>query len=189
MTDRSARAAAFRATPASLASGEPLPPYTYVPGKSPHPLRDPAGHMYGHPVEPPEPIDETTWSRNRASLHGLELFNAGYYWEAHEVWEGLWHAHGREGVVAEFLKGLIKLAAAGVKAYEGREEGVRRHARKARGHFEAVERQLPGGTDYLGFRLGSLLALADRLESDAASLAAPVVTPAAAHLGTLFPQV
>ncbi|TGQ49534.1 DUF309 domain-containing protein, partial [Mesorhizobium sp. M1C.F.Ca.ET.210.01.1.1] len=23
---------------------------------------------------------------------GIDLFNHGYYWEAHEAWEPLWHA-------------------------------------------------------------------------------------------------
>ena len=50
---------------------------------------------------------------------GVALFNAGYYWEAHEAWEGLWHAYGRRGPTADVLKALIKLAAAGVKVREG----------------------------------------------------------------------
>ena len=40
-------------------------------------------------------------------------------------------AEGRTGKVADILKGLIKLAAAGVKAREGKPAGVRRHARRA----------------------------------------------------------
>ena len=55
---------------------------------------------------------------------GVELFNAGYYWEAHEAWEALWHAAGRRGPTADLLKGLIKLAAAGVKVRERQEHGV-----------------------------------------------------------------
>jgi predicted metal-dependent hydrolase len=64
-------------------------------------------------------------------LRGADLFNAGYYWEAHEVWEELWHIEGRRGPTADVLKGLIKLAAAGVKVREGRENGVRSHCRRA----------------------------------------------------------
>ena len=61
----------------------------------------------------------------------IELFNAGYYWEAHEAWEGLWHAHGRRGATADLIKGLIKLAAAGVKVRERRPRGVITHSRRA----------------------------------------------------------
>ena len=66
----------------------------------------------------------------------MALFNAGYYWEAHESWESLWHAHGRRGPTAELLQGLIKLAAAGVKVREGRPAGVRTHASRAARLFE-----------------------------------------------------
>src|SRR4051794_23916492 len=31
-----------------LLPDEPLPPYSFVPGRFPHPVRDPAGHSFGH---------------------------------------------------------------------------------------------------------------------------------------------
>jgi uncharacterized protein len=84
-------------------------------------------------------------------LRGVELFNAGYYWEAHEVWEGLWHAEGRRGPTADVLKALIKLAAAGVKVREGRENGVRTHAGRAALLFASAAEQ--GGVHELGLNL------------------------------------
>ena len=42
------------------------------------------------------------------------MFNGGFYWES-LAWESLWLACGRKGVVADFLKGLIKLAAGMLK--------------------------------------------------------------------------
>ena len=104
-------------------SSRPLPPYSYVPGQQPHPISDPAGHSHGHPPEPVQPLDESNWRTNQTWLWAIDLFNHGFYWEAHEAWEGLWHAAGRRGQTAEFLKGLIKLAAAGVKAREGPPRG------------------------------------------------------------------
>jgi predicted metal-dependent hydrolase len=71
-------------------------------------------------------------------LRGIELFNAGYYWEAHEAWEVLWHAYGRRGALADVVRALIKLAAAGVKAREGRVEGTRTHCRRAAELFARV---------------------------------------------------
>lgn len=62
---------------------------------------------------------------------GVDLFNFGFYWEAHEAWEGVWNAFGRTGSRAGFVKGLIKLAAAGVKALEGNARGVERHRNRA----------------------------------------------------------
>jgi uncharacterized protein len=108
-----------------------LPSYSYVPGQHPHPVSDPRGHSYGHAPEVALALDETNWPTNLAWLWAIDLFNYGFYWEAHEAWEGLWHAAGRRGPKADFLKGLIKLAAAGVKAREGRPEGVRLHAGRA----------------------------------------------------------
>jgi len=108
-----------------------LPPYSYVPGQHPHPISDPAGHSHGHSPERAAPLDDAQWRTNEVWLWAIDLFNHGFYWEAHEAWEGLWHAAGRRGPAADFLKGLIKLAAAGVKAHEGRPEGVKLHAARA----------------------------------------------------------
>lgn len=117
------------------------PPYTYVPGGPwPHPTGSPLGHMHGKTPERPPPIENDAWPESTAYLHGVRLFNAGYYWEAHEVWESLWHAHGRRGPTATVLKGLIKLAAAGVKIREGRPGGAQTLAQRASSHFaEAAE--------------------------------------------------
>jgi uncharacterized protein len=47
-------------------------------------------------------------------LQGAKLFNAGEYWEAHEVWEVPWNAARSSGdtVEAAYVQGLILLAAA-----------------------------------------------------------------------------
>ncbi|MDH3717606.1 MAG: DUF309 domain-containing protein [Planctomycetota bacterium] len=121
--------------------GRPLPPYSYVSGHFPHPIRDPDGHMYGHDDIVCAAPDPCRWSDSPDYLYGIDLFNHGYYWEAHEQWEGLWHACQRSGAVGDFLKALIKLAAAGVKARERRPAGVTRHARRAAELFESVAEQ------------------------------------------------
>jgi hypothetical protein len=146
-----------------LAPEFPLPPYSYVTGQCPHPTRDPAGHSFGHTPPEPEPLAPDHWQASREYLFGCDLFNHGYYWEAHEVWEGLWKACGRSGTTAEFLKGLIKLAAAGVKHREGRNEGVRRHAARAVELFGLVLRELEGET-YAGLDIPWLLEVARHLE-------------------------
>jgi predicted metal-dependent hydrolase len=98
-----------------------------------------------------EPADRDRGARSRAFLRGVELFNAGYYWEAHEAWEGLWHAYGRKGPSADVLKALIKLAAAGVKVREGQEHGVRTHAGRAAALFASAREQ--AGRNRLGLDL------------------------------------
>jgi predicted metal-dependent hydrolase len=42
--------------------------------------------------------------------HGIELFNSGSFWEAHEAWEGDWMPD-RKGPDSGFYKGLIQVAA------------------------------------------------------------------------------
>jgi predicted metal-dependent hydrolase len=41
---------------------------------------------------------------------GIELFNSGRYWDAHEVWEREWITD-RKGPDSGFYKGLIQVAA------------------------------------------------------------------------------
>jgi predicted metal-dependent hydrolase len=143
----------------------PLPPYSYVTGRFPHPLRDSAGHSYGVEPEPCPPPESERWRECAAYLRGLDLFNSGYYWEAHESWEQAWHAAGRRGPIADFFKGLIKLAAAGVKAREGSLEGVRAHGRRGAELFRGVKDspRLKSGR-YFGLALERLVEAAEALE-------------------------
>lgn len=164
----------------------PFPPYSYVTGRFPHPTRDPAGHSFGVvPARCPTP-DPNRWRECRAYLYGVDLFNHGYYWEAHEVWEGIWHACGRTGPTGNFFKGLIKLAAAGVKACEGRLAGVRRHAQRAAELFRQVAAELPPEQAcYFGLSLPRLTSLA----TDAARRAATLSTRTGAPVEVVFPFV
>ena len=49
---------------------------------------------------------------------GIELFNSGRYWDAHEAWEHEWTPE-RRGPESGFYKGLIQIAA-GCLHYERR---------------------------------------------------------------------
>ena len=130
-----------------------LPAYTYVPGGPwPHPNR--AKESTGDRDMAPSVANTSLPSDVAASplfRRAVELFDAGYYWEAHEAWEVLWHAVGRRGPTADVLRGLIKLAAAGIKVRERREPGVRTHARRAAECFASARRQ--GGVHQLGLDL------------------------------------
>jgi hypothetical protein len=65
-----------------------------------------------------------------AFLWGLDLFNHGYYWEAHEAWEGLWQVADRDDPLRMLFKGLILLSAAGVKIRERKNAAAARHAKR-----------------------------------------------------------
>jgi hypothetical protein len=131
---------------------DPLPPYSYVPGGPwPHPTGSPQGHSFGRAASKAALTDGLQRAISPQYLRGVALFNAGYYWEAHEVWEELWHAYGRRGVLADVVKALIKLAAAGVKVREGQEHGVRIHSRRAADLFASARQH--GQSHQLGLDL------------------------------------
>jgi hypothetical protein len=136
----------------------PLPPYAFIPGRTPHPVSDPIGHSFGAAPLPAHSLDTARWQASKAYLFGIDLFNAGYYWESHVEWESLWLACGRHGLVAEFLKGLIHLAAAGVKQLEGRPQGVKSHASRSALHLQKVAASLVEN-HFLGLHLGDLIVL------------------------------
>uniref|UniRef100_UPI0034581F07 DUF309 domain-containing protein n=1 Tax=Thalassoglobus sp. JC818 TaxID=3232136 RepID=UPI0034581F07 len=109
-----------------------LPRYTHVPGSgTPHPYRDPRGHSYNRRPQPPKALKEERWSENRNYLIGLDYFNLGFYWEANDEWERLMRATGADSLTGLFLKGMVKMAAAGIKVREESIHGVRRHAASA----------------------------------------------------------
>lgn len=138
----------------------PFPAYAYVPGLAPHPTSA-TGHLQGRSEPGGQSIEETGPTRDSAWLRGVDLFNHGYYWEAHEVWESSWKACGKQGLIADFLKALIKLAACGVKVREGRPIGITRHAAAARGLLESIAARHQG-KGILGLTFGELLADCDQ---------------------------
>lgn len=104
--------------------GRPLPTSTFVAGLSPRP---PEGWC--------DDVDRADWFD-----FGCDLFDAGCYFEAHELWELCWRAARAVGNNddAVFLQGLIKLAAAGVKLLAGAEA-------PRLSHVEAAARLLAAG--------------------------------------------
>lgn len=127
--------------PPRLAPSWPLPPYRYVPGLNPHPFRHPAGHLYtggGAPAEAPwDPA--TPWREDRRWLYGLDLLNQRYPWEAHEVWEALWHHAPRDSASSALLQGLIQLAAALLKRHLGEARAAERLLARAEHHLLRAE--------------------------------------------------
>ena len=55
--------------------------------------------------------------------HGLELFNTGKFFDAHEVWEDVWRAAPAEE--KKFLQGLIQVAVALHHHSRGNLDGAR----------------------------------------------------------------
>lgn len=104
----------------------PFPPYRHLPGRTPHPVRDPDGHSYGLDEPRLPDLNVADWRTCEHYLFGIDLFNAGYWWECHEVLEGLWHASGIGSEASHVLQAVIQCAAAHLKAATGRPAGARR---------------------------------------------------------------
>ncbi|MGB2939157.1 MAG: DUF309 domain-containing protein [Candidatus Dormiibacterota bacterium] len=107
---------------------------------------------------------------------GIDLFNAGEFWEAHEAWEGAWMPYRKEAG-SDFFKGLIQVAA-----------GWHHYGRRNRGGALIKWRT---GADYLrpympsahGVELASLVAHTDDARArlgaaDWADLTPPHLKPA-----------
>lgn len=110
-------------------STRPFPPYRFLPGKTPHPRRNPLGHSYGQPelkVIVPPPKD---WQWSGDYLYGVDLYNYAYWWECHEVFEALWHAAGHDTEQGNFFQALIQLAGADLKRFLGNEQAAQNLAR------------------------------------------------------------
>lgn len=170
------------APPPRYAPAIPLPPYSYVPGHGlPHPVNDHAGHLYGArdtthelPISPrvlsslpTEPNARrqalaAELAANPRWRYAVDLFTEGFYWEAHEAWESFWHALGRTTPEAQFVQGLIHLAAACVKIREGKPQGVIRHTQRARELLGDLGAAQTGGA--LGLDPESILAVLRELE-------------------------
>jgi hypothetical protein len=112
-------------------SARALPPYRFVPGRSPHPTRDPDGHSHSDRAPAPAAWRPEEWRRLEVGLWAVDLFNHGYWWESHEALEGLWHAAGRTTPAARFAQSLVHLSAACLNRHRGHREAARRQAARA----------------------------------------------------------
>ena len=104
----------------------PLPSYRFVPGHSAHPRRDLQGHSYGKLEPKLGSVSSDRWFDCEDYLYGVDLYNFGYWWESHEVFEALWHAAGHATMEGRFFRAIIQIAAANLKRAMGRDQPARR---------------------------------------------------------------
>jgi uncharacterized protein len=92
-----------------------FPSYAFIPGQTPHPRRNRQGHSYGKPDPKPPAFPLDQWRTSEDYRYAVDLYNAGYWWECHEILEGLWHAFGKTTEQGSFFQALIDLAASHLK--------------------------------------------------------------------------
>ena len=119
-----------------------LPEFAHVPGVTAPPEGGPVAAIVGG-------VDDTTnpenWRANRVYLYGFVLYRDGFFWEAHEVWEAVWHGCRPNAPERCLVQALIQLANAALKVRMGKDNAVRRLLRDAdRLVGEAIVRSAPG---------------------------------------------
>lgn len=120
-----------------------FPAYRHRLGETPHPTRDPQGHSHGRELVPAADIVHpiaANWRHCEPYLYGCDLYNHGYWWEAHEAWEYLWHEAEpkREAAVRHLLKGMIQSAACALKLEQGKRAGVERLTQRVTAYLDAA---------------------------------------------------
>lgn len=94
-----------------------LPAHAHVPttGTAPAPEFLELAKRLAPPV-----ILAAEWKKNKAYLYGHDLMRAGFYWEAHEVWEAVWQVTRANSPERVLLQALIQGANAQLKRKMGR---------------------------------------------------------------------
>jgi hypothetical protein len=137
------------------APDRPFPRYAYLPGRDPHPVRHPDGHSYGADEERGVWLDPERWRENELYLWGVDLYNHGYLWEAHEAWETQWHAAKHDLDQADVLQGLIQCAAACLKIPMEQPRGLEKLGAAGTARLERVARARGGR--YMGLDLAAFV--------------------------------
>ena len=129
----------------------PLPAYKYIPGKGP---KD--EHRQDIPQIKMADLPPERWKENQAYLYGIDLYHHDYFYEAHEVWEALWHKVGHHTDQGKFLKAMIQLAAARLKISMGQEAPARRLLSSLRRLLGEILQKSPT-SHWMGIDLKNLL--------------------------------
>jgi predicted metal-dependent hydrolase len=88
------------------------------------------------------------WRSSQDYLFGIDLYNAGFLWEAHEAWEGLWHVSKHDSTQANFIQGLIQCTAGCLKIPMGQARGMEKLFEMGTGRLLSVVREV--GPEYMG---------------------------------------
>jgi hypothetical protein len=127
-----------------------FPEYAFLPGKHIHPNK-PGGHSHQDELLILNPINPEKISENSDFRYGIDLLNHGYYWESHVLFEAFWNAHQRTGVIADFFKALIKIAAGAIKDELDQRAAASGHYKRALELISDIKRT--EGDSFLGFSL------------------------------------
>lgn len=101
-----------------------LPGRKYIPGQGVHPDKDPRGSHIPEYASTTTKFNAGNWQYSQQYLYAIDLFNNGFWWEAHEVLENLWIESGRKSAAAKFIQGIIQISAALLKHSQSLHRGA-----------------------------------------------------------------
>lgn len=99
------------------------PGHAYVPGRTP---RHPEGFFDELRASVSEGMSVEELAESDAWIMGEGYFRAGFYWEAHEVWEPVWMALPPRSIERLVVQAAIQLANAGLKVEMERPKAAER---------------------------------------------------------------
>ncbi len=122
----------------------PLPAIAHRPGQNKRPEED-----LKAPVQASLDLRVTddNWQQHEAYLYGFVLYRAGYFWEAHEVWEPVWMRCPPNSLERLLLQAIIQIANAGLKDALGSTKAASRLKGIAVGQLEELLARLSGSDD------------------------------------------
>ncbi|MFK7876297.1 MAG: DUF309 domain-containing protein [Paracoccaceae bacterium] len=112
--------------------GDHWPSHAYIPGKTPRHAEDTFEHLR---ITAIEGHDADQLSESAAFLVGLAYLRAGFYWEAHELFEPVWMALPKPSRERAFVQGLIQIANGFLKLKMDRPKAAARLEGIARAHI------------------------------------------------------
>jgi predicted metal-dependent hydrolase len=112
-------------------------------------------HTRDETVGPPRQGAPTGWNPEaerwehgtlrRAVVHGVRLYNAGEFHDAHDCFEDEWYNYGQGTTESAFLHGMVQVAAAAYKHVDfENDDGMRSLSRTALQYLQGVPRDFYG---------------------------------------------
>ncbi|MFB6083345.1 MAG: DUF309 domain-containing protein [Halorientalis sp.] len=135
-------------------------------------------HTRDDAVAPPSSTNPTGWhpdqrvsngwehgTLRRAVVHGVRLFNAGEYHDAHDCFEDEWYNYGRGSTESKFCHGMVQVAAGAYKHVDfDDDDGMRSLFRTALQYLRDVP------DDYYGVDLADVRTAMNEALTDPAAI-------------------
>lgn len=128
---------------------EPFPEYRHVPGVNLE-IQGRFGHSEDPIIDLPDP---GSWRDNTDYLFGVDLFNYAYWYEAHAIWNPLWHR--ASGNYRLFINGLALVSDALLHHHQRNLRELRDLMSEGTGKLTAVLNA--EGDLYMGLNLHQLM--------------------------------